>query len=419
MRSRRAVLLFLSAILALALASAASAAVTWGPQREVAGWSWQAGGSLAVTGSTVHALYTTDLVGGGFATDRGPYMGQYLVSSPDRGISWSQPLRVSQPERHADRGALAADGDRLYAAWVTQGSYERFDPGAPRVLFFRANTNAGGPNAWGPVVRLSKKKGRVDAPAIAASGGRVLVAWTDAVSGEVRLALSDDEGTTWTRKVLGRAKGSDPGGEGRIGYPDLAAAGSVVGITWLATPDGAVKARVSTNGGATWRPTVSLSASGGRANGGSPSLAAAPGRLAFAWTTGAGLWSRVWTEGAWSPTRQVVSFAGSGYTAGYDAEVALTAAGRVGIAWSGCRTAACNLDSALARVDLLWSGSTDGGASWRPPEAVRGSQQPDQRINDAASAVWLNDVTRVLLFDGWVPGFTAYRLYARIGNGPP
>jgi hypothetical protein len=398
----------------------ASAAVTWGPQREVAPWSWQAGGSLALTGGTVHALYTTDRVEGSFATDRGPYMGLYLVSSEDRGLSWSAPTRVSQPQKHADRGAVAASGDRLYAAWVTQRSYERFDPGAPRVLYVRANTNGGGPNAWGPVIRLSKQKGRVDAPAIAATGNRVFVAWTDAASGDVRLAFSDDAGATWTRKVVGKAKGSDPGGEGRLGLPAVAATGSAVGVTWLASPSGGVKARLSTNGGSAWRPTVSLAGSGGRANGGSPSAAGAGDTLAFAWTTGPGVWARTWTGGAWSPSRRLATFGGGGtYRGGYDAEVAITPAGRLGVAWSGCRTAGCNLDSTLARVDLLWSGSSDGGASWRTPQLVRGTQQPDQRISDGASAAWLDADTRILLYDAWVPGFTTYRLVARMGNGPP
>lgn len=415
--SRTSIALVASAII-LAAVPPASAAVTWGPQREVAPWAWQEGGSLAVTGSTLHALSTTDRIGGAFATDDGPYMGLYLVSSTDRGISWSSPTRVSQPQRHADRGALAASGDRLYAAWVTQGSYERFDAAASRVLFVRVNQNAGGPNAWGPTIRLSKQKGRVDAPSVAAAGDRVFVAWTDAVSGDVRIAFSDDAGTTWTRKVIGKAKGSDPGGEGRLGLPEVAAAGGAVGVTWLATPDGAVKARISTNGGSTWRPAVSLATSGGRVNGGSPSVAGAGERLAFAWTTGPGVQARVWAAGAWSPPRRVASF-GAAYRGGYDARVAIAPSGRVGVAWSGCRTQGCDLDSTLARVDLLWSGSTDGGATWLAPEVIRGSQQTDQRISDGASAIWLSTETRVLLYDAWVPSFTAYRLVTRVGNGSP
>jgi hypothetical protein len=414
-RVGRIVVPLLAASLVLA-PSGASAAVTWGPQREVAAWSWQEGGSLALTGGTIHALYTTDRIGGAFATDDGPFMGLYLVSSGDRGVTWSTPTRVSQPQRHADRGAIAASGDRLYVAWVTQGSYERFDAGAPRVLFFRAN--AGGANTWGPTIRLSKQRGRVDAPSIAAAGNRVFVSWTDAASGDVRLAFSDDGGGSWTRKVIGKAQGSDPGGEGRTGLPAVAAAGSTVGVTWLATPDGAVKARISTNGGSTWRPTVSLAASGGRTNGGSPSVAGAGRRLAFAWTTGPGVWARVVTGGSWSPTRRVAGLGGA-FRGGYDAEAAIAPSGRVGVAWSGCRTAGCDPDSTLARVDLLWSGSPDGGTTWRDPEVVRGSQEADQRISDGASAVWLTNDTRVLLYDAWVPGFTTYGLVARVGNGSP
>jgi hypothetical protein len=189
-------------------------------------------------------------------------------------------------------------------------------------------------------------------------------------------------------------------------------------VTWLATPDGAVKARISTNGGSTWRPTVSLAASGGRTNGGSPSVAGAGRRLAFAWTTGPGVWARVVNGGSWSPTRRVAGLGGT-FRGGYDAEASIAPSGRVGVAWSGCRTAGCDLDSTLARVDLLWSGSPDGGTTWRDPEVVRGSQEADQRISDGASAVWLTNDTRVLLYDGWVPGVTTYRLVTRVGNGSP
>ena len=281
----------------------ASAAVDWGPQRTVADWSWSSGPSLARTGDgssvVVHQLFSTDNVDGSFATDHGPYQGVFLTSSDDRGQSWSSPQRVSQGTRHADRGALAASGSTLYAAWVGQASYDHYDPAARRILYFRADPGAT-PGGWGPTVRLSKQKGRVDAPAVAASGKRAYVAWTDANTGDLRIASTDDRGKTWSRDVLGKARANDPGGEGHVGLPAVGAAGKSVGVAWLATGNGAVRARISKNGGRTWSQTITLAPSGGAVNGGSPGVAGSGNRLVFTWTTPAGVWVRTWTSGAWS-----------------------------------------------------------------------------------------------------------------------
>ena len=156
--------------LAIAMSFAPSSqalADTWGPQRSVAAWSWSSRQAFAVTGSgDLVALTSSDFAGGSFATDHGPYQGVFVRSSSDKGQSWSAPVRVSQAKRQAERGALAASGSSLYAAWVTQKSYDHYDPAQPRTLWFRANTGGG----WGATIQLTKSKGRVDAPSVAASG---------------------------------------------------------------------------------------------------------------------------------------------------------------------------------------------------------------------------------------------------------
>ena len=172
MRARR-----LSMVLALAVSSAsllatpAAAAPSWGQQRTVDTWAWAVGSSFArAADGDLVALVTTDFSQGGFATDHGPFMGVFARTSSDRGATWSAPVRVSQANKHADRAALAVSGGTTYAAWVTQRSYDNYDPSRPRVVFFRANPGGG----WGKTVALTKKKGRVDSPSIAASGARGL-----------------------------------------------------------------------------------------------------------------------------------------------------------------------------------------------------------------------------------------------------
>ena len=261
------------AILATALAGSlpvpAAAAPTWGEPRTVAEFAWTDGRTAVAAGGALHVLYVTDLTPKGFARDGGPYQGVFHVSSTDGGRSWSTPLRVSQPDRHAFRPALASDGTTLVAAWLTQRSYERYDPAQPRVLFVRTGSGA----AWGRVARLSPKRGRVDRPSTAASEGRVYVVWTDAGAGRVRLARSADGGETWRRAEVGRTKALDPLGEGFAGLPAVAASGSTVGVVWISSSRGEVRAKVSTDGGETFGEAVVLAPGG--ANGGVPAVAIA------------------------------------------------------------------------------------------------------------------------------------------------
>jgi hypothetical protein len=399
------------------LAARARAAVTFGPQRTVAEFSWTAGSAIAATGGAVHALFTTDRIATEFATDDGPFMGVYLSTSTDRGQTWSAPTRVSQDRRHADRGAIASDGSTVYAVWVAHESYDAYDPADPRALFFRANRSGGQPGSWGRTIQVSPGNGRVDYPSVAAAGGNVYVAWVAAKSGEVRLATSRDGGQTFTRKVVGKTRSASPEGEGLTGLPAVAATGDDVGVAWIANGAGAVNARTSSDAGSTWGATVTLTSSGALVNHGSPAAGGGGAALAFAWTTRTGAFARVW-RGSFGPTRTVASFAsGQRYKGGYDAEIAVGPPGTLGIAWSGCRTARCDVLSADARIDLLYAGSSDGGVSWSPPELVRGSNFADQRMNDGAGIAWLDANTRIVGYSGYASGLTSYGLFLRVGQG--
>jgi len=408
----------LSMVLALALwslallAPAQAAAPQWGPQRSVDTWAWSGGSSFAQTADgDVIALVMTDFSQGSFATDHGPYMGVFARTSSDRGVTWTAPVRVSQAGRHAERGALAVSGGSTYAAWVTQRSYDHYDPSEPRVLFFRADPGTG----WGRTVALTKKKGRVDDPSVAASGRRVYVAWVDANTGQVRVARSRDGGKTFVRSVIGRTKAQSPDDEGFRGSASIGAAGNVVGVTWVASGSGAIKARVSTNGGKRWHASTSVVGSLGSANGGTPSLRGWGDQLALAWTTPSGVFSKVWSR-SWGPTRTVASFgAGATYKGGFGAEVVPAAGGRMGLVWSACRTSGCDLLSSRTRVDVLWSDAHGAGGAWSAPSVVQGSVHADQRINASPAAVWLDGGPRVVGYTGRSSGWTSYAMLLRVG----
>ncbi len=393
------------------IAPPAAAAPAWGPQRTVDTWAWSGGSSVARTGDgDLIALVATDFSQGTFASDHGPYMGVFARTSSDRGATWSASVRVSQVNRHADRGALAVANGSTYAAWVTQRSYDDYDPSKPRVLFFRANPGGG----WGRTVALTKKKGRVDSPSIAASGMRVYVAWVDANTGQVRVARSSDGGQTFVRSVIGKTTALSPDNEGLRGSASIGAAGNAVGVAWVSSGSGAIKARVSTNGGKKWHDPVSVVGSLGAANGGTPSLRGWGDELALAWTTPAGVFSRVWST-SWGPTRTIASFGpGATYKGGFDVQIVPSRAGELGAVWSACRTSGCDLLSTRTRVDILWSDSGDGGGVWSAPSAVQGSVHADQRINEAPTAVWLDGGTRIVGYTGRSSGWTSYGTFLRV-----
>lgn len=419
MTSRRAasVLVLAIATAAALVAPAAGAVSSWGPQRTVDTWAWSTGSTFArAANGDLVALVTSDFSQGGFATDGGPYMGVFVRTSADRGASWSAPVRVSQARRQADRAALAVSGGSTYAAWVTQRSYDGYDPASPRVLYFRANAGGG----WGRTVALTKTKGRVDAPSIAAAGRRVYVAWVDAGSGQVRVARSANGGKGFSRSVIGKTTASSPAGEGFTGSVAVGAAGNAVAVAWIASGSGAVKARVSTNGGKRWQGAITVVGSLGSANGGSPSLQGtgrgAGGRIVLAWTTPAGVFERTWS-GSWGPSRSVASFGpNAAYRGGFGVQIVPSGGGVLGAVWSACRTAGCDLLSASARVDVVWSESADGGGTWSAPEIVQGSVHVDQRINQAPTAVWLDAGTRVVGYTGRTAGWTSYATFLRVGS---
>jgi hypothetical protein len=414
MRARRlVVVLALVASSSALLAPPASAALAWGAQRTVDTWAWSSGSSFerASNGDLI-ALEATDFSQGGFATDHGPYMGVFARTSSDRGATWSDPVRVSQGGKQAERAALAVAGGSTYAAWVTQLSYDNYDPTKPRVLYFRGDTGGG----WGKTIALTKKKGRVDDPSVAASGERVYVAWVDAKTGQVRVARSGDGGKTFARSVIGKTTALSPDNEGFRGSASIGAAGNAVGVAWVASGSGAVKARVSTNGGKSWHASMSLVGSLGSANGGTPSLRGWGAKLAVAWTTPAGVFSRVWST-SWGPTSKIASFGpGATYGGGFDVQVVPSQGGRLGAVWSACRTSGCDVLSAQARIDVLWSDSESGSGSWTAPSLVQGSVHGDQAINEAPTAVWLGGGTRVVGYTGRTSGWTSYSMFLRVGS---
>ncbi len=408
---RRSSVLAAALVIAGVIATPVRAAPAWGPQRDVHTWGWSGGSTLAQDASgDLIALVTSDFSQGGFATDHGPFMGVFARTSSDRGATWSDPVRVSQPKRQADRAALAVSGGALYAVWVTQTSYDSYDPSKPRTLYFRANTGGG----WGKTIALTKTKGRVDSPSIAASGKHIYVSWVDANTGQVRVARSGNGGKSFVKSVVGKTTSNAPNGEGMAGSSSVGATDNVVGVVWIASGSGAIKARVSTNFGKKWHDAVSIVGSLGSANGGTPSLRGVNGKLSLAWTTPDGVFVRTWSK-SWGANVMIAPFGPqASYLGGFDVEIVPAPGGGLGAVWSACKTAGCDALSATTRIDVVWSDSV--GGAWSALSVVQGSAHAGQRINESPTAVWLDAGTPVVAYTGRSSGWTSYRVFLRVGS---
>ncbi len=359
----------------------------------------------------LHLAYATSRIGSRWAKDTGPYAGVYYVRSTS-GSAWSSPKRLNPSTQHATRLGLAAAGSRVYVAWVRQTKIIRYSPTAPRVLYVRVNTRHGASTAWKRAVRLTSTSGRVDYPTVAASGSDVYVAYTDAVTGSVKVAVSRDRGATWTKKTVGSTTHSAK--DGKAAWPSVAVYGSTVAVAWIGDGTGLVRTAVSVNRGATWTSQDNV---GTQSNGGL-STAVRGARIAVAWTTDDNVVLRQRTDGVWGDPVIAGSYApsengrGSAYV--YAPAVSLQDPNRIAVAWSEY------LDGYDGRADLRWSESADGGMTWFIADTLGvAAATSTRRLNDWASVLWPSTGTRLVVWNGWTPESSSFRQYLRSGRGTP
>lgn len=420
--------LLVAAALSLVLATAAWAATWYAPTdttHTVGGnYSWNYGSSLGETDSgNLHIAYVTDKIPGkGWVTDAGPYQGVYYTRSLDGGTTWTKAKRLNKGTQHGDRSALTAEGDCVYATWVSVASYDAYDPAAPRALWFRSNCVDGDPLSWNPAMRLSGGTGRVDYPVVAADGTNVYVIYTNSGNGKVMFKRSTDNGATWSTSPLAtvtRLDFDDPA-EGFGAWPGICAGEGEVGTLWLQNPAGKLVARVSTDGGATFGGVTTLEAgnAGANHNWGQCDISS-DGKIAFAWTNPTALKVGVYDTGVYGAGVTVATFSSGGtYKGGYGPAPAWSPdASKLGVAWGDCRTAGCDYFSNSDRVDLSWSESADGGATWGARELLATSTVATKRINDYPSVLWLDGTTRLVHYNGWNANYSNYRLYLQVGTG--
>ncbi len=384
--------------------------VAWGTVTTAGpAYTWNGGNDLAVSstsaGTWIESLYTTDRVGGTWVDDNGPYKGVYAIRSKD-GVTWSTGKRLNPTTQHGDRVSMAASGASVYASWVSETKYLAYSPTAPRVLYFRANTKQGASDGWSATIRLTSTTGRVDFPVLAASGATVLATWTDSVSGSIVVRRSTNRGVTWGAATsLGTSTLKDA--DGFWADPSIAISGSRVIAAWR-SGSGVARARLSTDGGATWGPSVQLASTATSTVG----TAALGDRVATTWAEGRTVRVKTWKAGVAGATRTATVLPDASYQYAFAPTVALRGTSSVAVAITGLQV------GSQTTSQLLWVESADG-ALWFDRQAVGASTTSTRRSNVWPSVVWAASGSRYVLWNGWTTNTTNYRMYLRKGTGTP
>ncbi len=403
-------------ILGAAPVVAADPGVTWtgqvavGPIQQVA--CNEALSRTTTPGGRV-VLHVTSLRGGGYPNAAQPAV--LYQRSLDLGSTWAAPVRLRVTSSELSWcPAVAASGPVVVIAWQETSS-------RVGVLRLRVSMNHG--RTWEPT-RAVPAPVSAGAPSVAVAGTTIHVAWTDAVAGQTwsRAARSTDHGRTWVSRRLDAHRAA--------GATRIAAAGSLVVAAWVRWPGGAVIGRISNDGGRTWRyPDVlgSTFTDGALVDVG---IAARPDRLAVAWpgrnhpeVDNPEVRLRVHDGVAWQPTVIVPATPPAGRTYSYNHEIAVTllASSRIGLAWAAAKW----FDESVPWTydDVLWSESSDNGASWTPVTIV--SPLDTEYLGHpwstaiGVSATWASRELRGVVVDRRDAEESNFRLFFNRGSGLP
>jgi hypothetical protein len=428
MRGRGPAALF-ALVAVVTLAAPARSATSFGHSHRISSpYAWNPGKSLAATSHKLLTIFASDCPppSGRCADDNGPRMGVFVRRSPASAQAgdWGKPVRISPASVQAERPSIATHGKTVIASYVTQRSYLHYRPSAPRVLWIRVSLDQG--RTWHKPVRVSTRTGRVDYPRVAVGGGRMFAVWTQADSGSIRMATSDDRGHHWSTATIGSTTSRSSKSEGFRGLPDIGASGNDVAVAWFATRGGAQDALTSNTRGDDLSTATPIALTGPSPNDGQHypavggAVQAGDPRVAIAYSTNSGLDVRIFDASTLSAPTTVFSWrdvvGGAGYLDGYGPAVLPFGTSQVAVAIAGCRrnprARPCRPLARGARIDILYRHSPDG-ASW--DGAVRltsAGSHPPYRVNDEPSLAVTGSTQRVS-YDRYERSFSRYDVWMR------
>jgi hypothetical protein len=393
------------------------AAVTWTSPVSVAAYAYNGGQGLAKTTSTVSG---TTYLHSQYTNLNAVNVGVYYRRGTAGASSWGTPKRINASDEFAENGAIAAADKYVYVAYQQIGSWEHYQPSAPRTLKVRVNTNHGSTTAWLGTKTWSAPV-RVGHPSIAANGSWGYVAYTDAGSGAVIVARNlgvNRADTAWTATTVGTTTNDAVNAEdGKDGYPVIAATGATVLVAWISGDGTTISAKVSTDHGATW-PGSATTITTSRVW--DLSAAGSTGRVALAWAQASGIKARLHRNGGWGSTSTVATFSSTGtYRDGYGTSITMAGTARVGVAWSTCTKVGCPAGSTYG-VNVRWRESTDNMGSWKSPALIASyTTSTSRRTNDYPTAIISSKPTRWIMYNAFNAAATASSVLVEVGRGTP
>jgi hypothetical protein len=388
----------------------------WSQPLPVRGSGTNAGGGLARTTSAtaeyLHVVYSGATVYGIPVADGGPYRPVAYTRSITDGATWRAPQRLNPSNRHGTDPTVAGSGSTVYAAWIDVAHASTTGDG-PRILYVRVNSTYG-IGQWRTAVRLSPSSGRVMGPRVAAAGSYAYVAYTDASTGSVKVAVSRNRGASWATTTLGSTtRGSSGARDAGVG---IAADGSQVLVTWLSSTSGTVKARASLNGGSTWASTATVGTGADAGTSTSATIRGTAGAVAWvdgatvgyaATKSGARITSSSWTLGTYG-----VDYLPRAYLGVRSVAAAIRSVGHVSVAIEACY-GSCDPASVAYRTDILWR-----EAAYLSSQVVIGSVDGSRSVA-RPSVVYATSTLRYVLTTTQDAGTGTERLVLSAGIGTP
>jgi hypothetical protein len=245
-------------------------ALTWGPIRAITSDeqanAW-IGSTVAYSGGV--AVAYRHIVGGEY--------GSYVRRSTDGGTTWTTPTQLNAVGTFSTRPALAAAGDTLDAVFVQSN-----DGQATSRVIYRTSGNGG--TTWSSPIALSPTGTTAGFPTVARVGSKVVVAWTNAITGKVGVRTSGNGGATFQPRIDVATTTNQPFVD--VSDFSLEAWATVIysdGVINLAyrTSTSTLKLRRSGNNGGSWTPALTLASN---VDSGKASLAASGRTVLVAYT---------------------------------------------------------------------------------------------------------------------------------------